>query len=163
MRRVLCAMSITLLAPVATLGAQAAPAPAAVTAAAAQAIIEGCRAHSAAKRQSHAIVVMDGGASVVASLRMDGNRDGILAFATAKARAVAQWGFATAAMADAARTTPGFANAPDVVTVPGGIPIYNASGAFVGSVGVSGESPPDDVACAEAGVRAAGLQLTRPR
>jgi glc operon protein GlcG len=147
----------------APLGAQAAPAPTVLTAAAAQAIIEGCKAHSTTKRQSHAIVVMDGGAGIVAALRMDGNRDGIMAFATAKARAVAKWGFSTAGMADGARDTPGFGNAPDVVTVPGGIPVYNATGALIGSVGVSGEAPADDVACAEAGVRAAGLQFSRQR
>jgi glc operon protein GlcG len=145
------------------LAAQATSAPAVLTATAAQAIIEGCKTHSLAKRQSHAIVVMDAGAGIVAALRMDGNRDGIFAFAAAKARAVAKWGFSTAGMADGARETPGFANAPDVVTVPGGIPVYNASGALIGSVGVSGEAPADDVACAEAGVRAAGLQFTRQR
>jgi glc operon protein GlcG len=145
------------------LTAQTTPAPTVLSATAAQAIIEGCKTHSLAKRQSHAVVVMDAGAGIVASLRMDGNREGIFAFAAAKARAVAKWGFSTAGMAEGARETPGFANAPDVVTVPGGIPVYNASGTLIGSVGVSGEAPADDVACAEAGVRSAGLQFTRQR
>jgi glc operon protein GlcG len=143
--------------------AQGAP-PAALSASLAEAIVAGCKAHSAAKRQSHAIAVLDGGANLVAALRMDGNRAGIMAFALAKARAVAQWGFPTAAMADAARETPGFANAPDVVTVAGGVPVYSSDGrTLLGAVGVSGEAPADDVACAEAGIRAAGLAHARGR
>jgi uncharacterized protein GlcG (DUF336 family) len=95
---------------------------------------------------------------------MDGNRAGIMSFAMAKARAVARWGFSTAAMQNAARDTPGFAAAPDVVTVPGGVPIYSADGrTLIGGVGVSGEAPADDAACAEAGIRSAGLVFERAR
>ena len=150
-------------APLSAGGAQS-PAPTTLTAAAAEAIVAGCKTHSTAKSQSHAIAVYDGGANLVAALRMDGNRAGIMAFAMAKGRAVAMWGFPTAAMADAARQTPGFGDAPDVVTVPGGVPIYSADGrTMLGSVGVSGEAPADDVACAEAGIRAAGLTHARAR
>jgi uncharacterized protein GlcG (DUF336 family) len=93
---------------------------------------------------------------------MDGNAPGIGLFATQKAVAVANWRFSTADMANAARETPGFATAPTVVTVPGGIPIFSADGlTFLGAVGVSGESAADDVACAEAGIKAAGLLLKR--
>ena len=61
-------------------------------------------------------------------------------------------------MAAAAKETPGFGNAPHVVAVPGGIPVFSAEGKqFIGAVGVSGEAPVDDAACAEAGVKAAGL------
>lgn len=46
------------------------------------------------------------------------------------------------------------------VAIPGGIPVYSADGQkFIGAVGVCGEAPADDAACAEAGVRAAGLSL----
>jgi glc operon protein GlcG len=146
-----------ILAFPASLAAQSG-APTGLTAAAAETVVAGCKTHSSAKGQSHAVAVFDGGANLVAALRMDGNRAGIMAFAMAKGRAVAMWGFSTAAMADAARETPGFGDAPDVVTVPGGVPIYSADGrTMLGSVGVSGEAPADDVACAEAGIRAAGL------
>src|SRR5918997_4934713 len=77
--------------------------------AAAQAIINGCAAHAAAKTQSHAIAVVDGGGHLVAALRMDGNREGMMLFSIEKAKAVAAWGFATAQMEEAARGTPGFA------------------------------------------------------
>lgn len=152
-------MRFLILAVPAALSAQQ---PTTLTAANAEAVIAGCKTHSTAKRQSHAIAVYDAGANLVAAVRMDGNRAGIMAFAMAKGRAVATWGFSTAQMADAARETPGFANAPDVVTVPGGVTIYGADGrTLIGSVGVSGEAPADDVACAEAGIKAAGLKHTR--
>lgn len=135
-----------------------------LSAAAASKIIEGCVALARSKGQSHAIAVYDEGGHPVALLRMDGNAPGVMAFAMQKAGAVAHWHFSTAEMGTAARDTPGFATAPHVVIVPGGIPVYAADGRqFVGAVGVSGEAPPDDAACADAGVRAAGLLPTRRR
>ena len=123
-------------------------------------IIEGCSAHAKAKGQSHAIAVLDDGGHPVALLRMDGNPPGVTEFAIAKADAVAHWHFATSQMAVSAKNTPGFANAPHVVTVAGGIPVWSADGmTFVGAVGVSGEAAADDEACAQAGVKAAGLSL----
>lgn len=130
---------------------------------AAQAIIAGCVAHSSGRRQSHAIAVVDAGGQLVAALRMEGNGYGIMDFALAKARAASAWGFATGRMAEAAQATPGFASAPHVVTVAGGVPVFSADGRErIGAVGISGEAPPDDVACAEAGIAAAGLRSSRP-
>ena len=140
--------------------ARAAP----LDAAQAQAIVAGCAAHAAGRHQSHAIAVVDPGGHLMAALRMDGNGSGLMDFAVAKAEAAAAWGFATAQMAEGARTTPGFAAAPHVVTVPGGVPIYSADGRErVGAVGASGEAPVDDEACAQAGVTAAGLRFTPAR
>jgi glc operon protein GlcG len=60
--------------------------------------------------------------------------------------------------------TPGFANAPGVVTVAGGVPVWSADGKVrVGGVGASGEAPAGDAACAEAGIAAAGLRTGRTR
>jgi uncharacterized protein GlcG (DUF336 family) len=131
----------------------------------AQTIIAGCVAHSSGRRQSHAIAVVDLGGHLVASLRMDGNAFGIMEFALAKAEASAAWGFATAQMAEGARETPGFGQAPRVVSVAGGVPVYSADGSErIGAIGVSGEAPADDAACAEAGIAAAGLRSSpRPR
>jgi len=129
---------------------------------AAQAIVAGCVAQAAPKMQSHAIAVVHTGGHLIAALRMDGNGSGILDFALAKAQAAAAWGFSTAQMVEAAKSTPGFANAPHVVTVPGGLPVWSGDGkARIGAVGVSGEAPRDDAECAEAGVRAAGLRSSR--
>ena len=143
--------------------ALAQPAPSSLTADAAQKIISGCAAHAMAKKQSEAIAVVDNGGHLIAALRMEGNGSGIMDFALAKAKAVAAWGFSTAQMAELAKTTPGFAIAPSVVTVPGGLPVWSADGKVrIGAVGISGEDPADDGECAEAGIRAAGLRSSRP-
>ena len=127
-------------------------------------MIDGCVAHSTAKRQSHAIAVYDAGGQPVALLRMDGNSPGVTDFAMQKAAAAAHWRFSTAQMETSAKSTPGFANAPRVVTVPGGVPVYSADGtSFLGAVGVSGEAAQDDAACAEAAVKAAGLSISPRR
>jgi uncharacterized protein GlcG (DUF336 family) len=124
--------------------------------------VAGCAAHASAKQQSHAIVVVDAGGHPVAALRMDGNGSGIFDFSVAKAEAAAAWGFSTAQMLEASRGTPGFDRAPKVVIVPGGVPVYSADGRTrIGAVGVSGEAPADDAACAEAGIAAAGLRSSR--
>jgi len=129
---------------------------------AAQAIVAGCAAHATSKMQSEAIAVVDNGGHLIAALRMDGNGSGIFDFALAKAEAAAAWGFSTAQMAESAKGTPGFANAPHVVTVAGGVPVFSTDGrARIGAVGVSGEAPADDAACAEAGIKAAGLRSSR--
>ena len=129
----------------------------------AQAIIEGCAAHAGAKMQSHAIAVVDTGGHLVAALRMDGNSSGMMDFALAKAQAVAAWGFSTTDIVAGAKDTPGFAFAPHVVTVAGGIPIFSADGrTLLGAAGASGEAPQDDAACVAAGIAAAGLRSSRP-
>lgn len=133
-------------------------------AAQAQAIIAGCVARSAGRHQSHAVAVVDASGRLIAALRMDGNGFGIMDFALAKAEAAAAWGFSTAQMVEGARATPGFAAAPHVVTVPGGIPVFSADGRErIGAVGVSGEAPADDEACGQAGVTAAGLRYAPVR
>jgi uncharacterized protein GlcG (DUF336 family) len=96
--------------------------------------------------------------------RMDGNAFGMMDFSLEKARAVAAWGFPTSGMEEAAKGTPGFADAPHVVTVPGGVPIFSPDGRTrLGGVGASGEAPADDAACAAAGIAAAGLKSERAR
>jgi uncharacterized protein GlcG (DUF336 family) len=140
--------------------APAQPTPA-LNARAAQAIIAGCVVESTPRKQSHAIVVVDTGGHVIAALLMDGNNSGIYDFAMAKAEAAAAWGFSTAQMAKSASETAGFASAPHVVTVAGGVSVWSADGKVrIGAVGVSGEAPADDAACAEAGVQAAGLRTS---
>ncbi|HEX8215956.1 MAG TPA: heme-binding protein [Allosphingosinicella sp.] len=155
-------MRTALLAILLLVGSGAAAQPATqqrLDSAAAQAIIAGCARHATGRSQSHAIAVVDTGGQLVAALRMDGSGYGIMDFALAKARATAAWGFSTANMVEAVRGTPGFAQAPNVVTVAGGVPVFSGDGRTrIGSVGVSGEPPPDDVACAEAGIAAAGLR-----
>ena len=141
-------------------GAQPAPG---LNAQAAQAIIAGCLAHATAHKNQQAVVVVDRGGRVIASLRMDGAGFGKMDFAEAKAVAAAAWGCGTGGQAEGAKEFPGFARAPFVQTVPGGLAVLAADGSMrVGAVGVSGAAPADDVACAQAGVRAAGLRASDP-
>ncbi len=143
----------------------AAQAPSArLTTDSAEKIIKGCSAYSQAKGQSHAIAVLDSSGNLTAFLRMEGNSGGVAQFALEKARAVALWGFPTSSMEEAIKETPGFKDAPHVVTVAGGVPIFSADGKiFLGAVGVSGEAPADDEACAKAGIEKAGLAHARNR
>lgn len=144
------------------LAASAADAQTSLTAEAAQNIVNGCAEHAAARGQSHGIAVVDAGGHLVAALRMDGNGWGIQAFAEDKARASAAWGFPTSGMERAAANRPGFADAPAVVTVGGGVPIYDAEGRNrIGAAGASGEPPEDDEACVVAGIASAGLRHER--
>ena len=156
MRTMLAVVLLGLVAPATAEGTRS------LDARAAEAIVHGCATQAIAKKQSHAIAVVDTGGHIVAALRMDGNGSGIFDFALAKARAAAAWGFSTAQMLESARGTPGFDRAPHVVLVPGGVPLFSGDGkARIGAVGVSGEAPADDAACAEAGIRAAGLRSSR--
>jgi glc operon protein GlcG len=134
-----------------------------LNAAAARSIVEGCVKHSTNKKQSQAIAVVDASGGLLAFLRMDRTSPGVGAFAMQKAAAVASWRFSTEQMLQGSESVPGFADAPNVVIVPGGVPIYAPSGEFLGSVGVSGEDPADDATCAVAGIRAAGFVETRTK
>lgn len=152
--------TVVFAAMLVTSGAAHAQAPAMrITAETAQAVIAGCIAHDKAAGMDHAIAVTDAGGHLVAALRTERNSPGAMDFAIAKARAASLWGFATAGMEEGARETPGFANAPHVVTVPGGVPLFSADGTMrLGAVGASGTAPADDVKCAMAGIEAAGLR-----
>lgn len=130
----------------------------------AQAIISGCKTHALENGRSHAIAVYDAGGHPVAFLRMEGNTPGVGAFAMDKAKAASLWRFATSRMEEASKNTPGFANAPGVVTVAGGVPIFSADGRqFLGGAGASGEPPLEDEACVVAGIASAGLTHERKR
>ncbi|MEO1046367.1 MAG: heme-binding protein [Pseudomonadota bacterium] len=135
-----------------------------IDAASAQAVMQGCVADATANQQRFSIIVVDSGGHIVTALRMQGARPGNTAFATEKAQASALWGFATSGMERGAQNTPGFAYAPNVVTVAGGVPIFSADGRhLLGAIGVSGGAPVADEACAKAGIAAAGLQSERAR
>jgi uncharacterized protein GlcG (DUF336 family) len=135
----------------------------ALTAESAETIVQACKRHAKAGSRNHAIAVVDSGGNLVAALRMDGTTPGVMAFATEKARAAAMWGFPTSGMEQAAKNLPGFADAPYVVALGGGVPIYSADGqTLLGGVGTSGASAADDAACGEAGIKEAGLAASRP-
>ena len=125
----------------------------------AQKIVQGCIKHAMEKKQSQAIAVVDGGGALLAFIRMDGNPPGVGEFSIQKAVSAARWHSTTERLSLSAINTPGFGNAPGVVTVGGGVSIYSADGKqFLGAIGVSGESSKDDVECANAGIVSAALK-----
>ncbi|MFK7863727.1 MAG: heme-binding protein [Pseudohongiellaceae bacterium] len=145
----------------ASLNSSYAQEPSVLTLQVAETVIRGCVAHAVSNNQGVAVAVVDSSGSLISFVRMDGYPPGVGAFAIEKATAVAGWRFSTAQMEVAVQSTPGFANAPDIVTVAGGVPIYsNITGRFLGAIGVSGGAPAEDAACASAGIAAAELRET---
>lgn len=127
----------------------------------AQAILAGVCAEAAARGVRMGAAVVDLGGALVAAVRMDGAQLPAVALATDKAyTAVA---FASPTEAWAASTQPGGADwglsttlGGRLVVFAGGLPIV-VDGALAGGLGVSGAAAEVDRACAEAGLRAAGL------
>ena len=109
------------------------------------------------------IVVLDAGGHLVAMKREDGS--GILRpdIAQAKAWGALGMGAGTRALAKRAEHAPGFYAAlastsnGRMLPVPGGVLIRNDSNQVIGAVGVSGDLPDNDEACAVQGIREASL------
>lgn len=107
-------------------------------------------------------VFLDEGGHLRALLRMDDACWGDIDFAINKAYTAAAWradsgSFYEDSKPDGDFFGMHFSNGLRVTTFPGGMPI-NCKGRFVGSIGVSGGSPPQDQQCLDA-VKAALLQL----
>ena len=109
------------------------------------------------------VVVLDAGGHLKAMKREDGA--GILRADTAlgKAWGALGWGVGSRAIADQASERPTFFGA--LVTVAGGRMVLAPGGVLVlrdddliGAVGVSGDTPDADEACAVAGIDSAGLR-----
>ena len=103
-----------------------------------------------------AIAVSDDAGRLIAFAHMDGT-------ATAVGD-VAQWKAQSAATYRTSSRTTGEWNgqgAPRLAHWEGGVPIFTADGMGLGGVGVSGAESSVDVACATAGIEAAGL-VARP-
>ncbi|WP_170406296.1 GlcG/HbpS family heme-binding protein [Ruegeria arenilitoris] len=116
-------------------------------------------AHAAENGWQVAVVVVDPGGHMVAAGRMDGAAAAVADFALDKAR-TAVLGKTTRAFAERMLSAPalqmGLANRPNLCAWDGGMPILE-EGQLIGAIGVSGAAGPDDILCAEAGVRAIGL------
>lgn len=110
------------------------------------------------------VVVLDAGGHLVALKRED--RSGILRpqIAQAKAWGALGMGHGSRALAARAEAAPAFFAALTdisggrIAPVPGGVLIRDAEGNILGAVGVSGDLPDKDEACALAGIQRTGLQ-----
>jgi uncharacterized protein GlcG (DUF336 family) len=109
------------------------------------------------------VAVLDAGGHLVAFKREDNT--GILRpdIAQGKAWGALGMGLGGRALAQRAEMAPAFfvalaaASGGRVIPVPGGVLIRNAAGDVVGAVGISGDMPDKDEACAAHGIEAAGL------
>jgi glc operon protein GlcG len=117
----------------------------------AEAVLAGARAAATQRATPVSIAVLDRGGHLVGFLRMDGSHAGTAAVATAKARTAVLYNRPTAMLAaGVASGNLALLSLPDVVALPGGVPISGASG-LLGAVGVSGAAPEVDEAIAQAG------------
>ncbi len=125
-----------------------------VTLAGAEAAIAAARAEAASRGLAVTIAVLDRGAHLVAFNRMDGVHAGTVAVAIAKAKSAALYNRPTAGVATAlAGGNTALLTLPDLIALPGGIPLATAAG-LAGAIGVSGAAPDIDEAIAAAGAAA---------
>ena len=104
------------------------------------------------------IAVFDDGANLKAFLRMDGALLGSADIALGKAKTAALFGFNTEVIGEFCKpggTSPGLESTNGgLVVFAGGIPLHNAEGRVIGSVGVSGGAVAQDFQVAKAAVAA---------
>jgi uncharacterized protein GlcG (DUF336 family) len=127
------------------------------------AMLAGVREEAEARSVAMGAAVVDLGGRVVAALRMDGAQLPALDLAIDKAYTAVSFGHPTEFWAASTRpdgsdwglsTTLG----GRIVVFAGGLPV-RAAGALAGGLGVSGAASAVDRACAEAGLRAGGLEV----
>lgn len=110
------------------------------------------------------VAVLDAGGHLVALKRED--RSGILRpqIAQAKAWGALGMGVGTRALAERAAAAPAFfaaltdISAGRIVPVPGGVLIRDADLYVIGAIGISGDHPEKDEACAVFAIESAGLK-----
>lgn len=109
------------------------------------------------------VVVLDAGGHVVAFEREDGASPGRFAIAHGKAHGSIMLGIAGTAQRDRAESQAYFIGAVNglfggqLIPVPGGVLVRDATGGVIGAVGVTGDTSENDAAVAMAGIAAAGL------
>lgn len=115
---------------------------------------------AAARDMPIAAIVLDAGGHPVAFARQDGATLFRHDIARAKALGAIGMGQDSAVIAERARSNPAFFTSVAVATggalalSAGGVLIRDADGAILGAIGVSGDTPDIDAACAQAGVAA---------
>ena len=133
---------------------------ASLSCAAARQIVEAALAEAARQGLTVAVSVVDVQGHPLASARMEGATPPILTFAEDKAYTAATMRRGTAAYAERMAARPslvlGLSTRERLLPWGGGVPAV-LDGHVVGGVGVSGATEPEDVACAEAGLRAVGM------
>ena len=129
-------------------------------------MVVACETQAKAKGLKMNISVVDAGANQVVFERMDGAPLGSSRIAQMKAQSSAWFPMPTRTIQELAYgkdlkggSIPGFILMPGLMAMPGGLPIATANGVPVGAIGVSGGTPDEDEACAQAGLDAVKDQL----
>ena len=120
--------------------------------ASAEKIRDGCVGWDTERKLAVAIAVFDERGTLMAFALMDGAASAVGDYAQWKGRSAATIHVASAETAEWGRGPPGLA------TWEGGVPVFGSDRAALGGVGVSGAESAEDVACAQAGIAAAGLR-----
>ncbi len=113
------------------------------------------------------VAVLDGAGCLVALKREDGSSFLRPQIAQAKAWGALGMGMGSRKLAQRAASHPAFMGAlialseGRMIPVPGGVLIRSSGNLILGAVGISGDHPDHDEACAVAGIEAAGLTADR--
>ena len=128
-------------------------------------IVDGALAEARARNAKPlGVMALDAGGRPVVFKREDGASLFRFDIARAKAMGALGMGADTRDIAARAANNPAFftsvaiATGGDLALSPGGVLVRGAGGELVGAVGISGDTPDVDEACAFAGVAAAGLE-----
>ena len=122
----------------------------------AAAIRDACMTYAQNGKFDIAIAIFDDSGRLVTFARTDGAGEGVATLAQWKGKSAADYHRSTEETAK--WNPPGI---PGIATMPGGVPIFTQDGKPLGGIGVSGvRAMGGDVACAEAGLAAAGLKST---
>ncbi|MEM8522766.1 heme-binding protein [Flavobacterium sp. PL12] len=126
-----------------------------ITLAQAEKAIEAAKQKAVAIDTKMNIAIVDGGANLVAFVRMDDAWLGSLDISIKKAKTARFFDMNTGIVGSLSQPGGSLYNIEHsnngLITFPGGIPIKNAQGEIIGAIGVSGSSVENDHTVAEAG------------
>lgn len=128
--------------------------------AAAQRIAAACEALAGKEGWKMVIAVVDDGGHLKHFSRMDNAFRKSIDIALLKAETSSGFPRSSRQLGEVARQrAPGIEHVPGLVTFAGGLPVLTARGEHIGAVGVSGGTPDQDEACAQAGLDAVRDEL----
>jgi glc operon protein GlcG len=126
-----------------------------LTLATAKVMADACEQKAKAEGWKMVIAIVDDGGNLKYMSRMDGSFLVSVEIARLKAETSARLPVSSRKLGEIAQSVKGIELVPGLVIFPGGLPIFTASGAQLGGIGVSGASGDQDEVCAQAGVDAA--------
>ena len=118
-----------------------------------------CEAKAKAEGWKMNIAIVDTGGNMKYFLRQDDAFLGSIKVAQLKANTSSSFPFSTKQIGEIAKSVPGIAFVPGIVTFEGGLPIKTGGGEPIGAIGVSGGTAEQDGMCAQAGMDAVAGDL----